>query len=187
MTVATADKPAWRALARSIEPTSEAESDLVVGNVREVLRRQDWTVVLTFLGMPGEVDLSPLRDDPGLVLAVTRTPAQGPLTVHPLREPLERHRLGYLQPLPDAPRFTTTAIDVVLVPGLLFARNGGRIGHGRGYYDVLLRSFRPRPYLIGVTVDRRVVDRLPMTDTDVWMDGLVTESGFREAMACASS
>ena len=72
---------------------------------------------------------------------------------------------------------------MVLVPGLLFARDGGRLGHGKGYYDKLLSSFHPRPYLIGATVDRRVVDELPMTDHDVWMDAIATETGFREACA----
>jgi 5-formyltetrahydrofolate cyclo-ligase len=186
VTLTGSEKPSWRALALHIEATTEAESRLVVGNVREVLRRQDWQVVLTFLGMPGEVDLSALRDDPSLVLVVTRTPVHGPLTVHLLREPLERHRFGFLQPRAEAPRFAAAAIEAVLVPGLLFARDGGRLGHGKGYYDELLASFHPRPYLIGVTVDRRVVDHLPMTETDIWMDGIATESGFREASALST-
>ena len=57
-------------------------------------------------------------------------------------------------------RSIRATIEVVLVPGLMFARDGGRLGHGKGYYDTLLSSFQPRPYLIGVTVDRRVVDDL---------------------------
>ena len=64
------------------------------------------------------------------------------------------------------------------MPGLMFARDGGRLGHGKGYYDTLLASLGSRPHLIGVTVDRRVVDTLPMTGHDIWMDGLATESGF---------
>jgi 5-formyltetrahydrofolate cyclo-ligase len=33
--------------------------------------------------------------------------------------------------------------------------------------------------LVGITVDRRVVEGIPMTETDVWMDGIATESGYR--------
>ncbi|MGH8927770.1 MAG: 5-formyltetrahydrofolate cyclo-ligase [Acidimicrobiia bacterium] len=177
-----ASKREWRARAASIAPTTATESAKVATTIREVLRRQDWTVVLTFLPMPGEVDLSPLRADTELILAVTRTPDSGPLTIHLLEEPLERHRLGYLQPRAEATPINPLGIEAVLVPGVLFARNGGRLGHGMGYYDALLSSFHPRPYLIGATVDRRVVESLPMTATDVWMDAVATETGFRESV-----
>ena len=167
-------------LAASISPTTSAESAAITANVRDVLGRHEWTTVLTFLAMPGEVDLGGLRSEPTLTLAVTRTPRTGPLTIHALEEPLERHPFGYLQPRPDAKPIAPDGIEAVLVPGLLFARDGGRLGHGKGYYDQLLSSFPQRPYLIGATVDRRVVDTLPMTRRDVWMDALATESGLIE-------
>jgi 5-formyltetrahydrofolate cyclo-ligase len=92
-----------------------------------------------------------------------------------------------MQPTTEAPTIDPAAIDVVLVPGVLFDPDGGRLGHGKGYYDRLLSPFRPRPLLIGVTLDRRVVASLPMTATDVWVDSVATESGFREARASGSS
>jgi 5-formyltetrahydrofolate cyclo-ligase len=179
----TLEKQRWRAIATSIAPTTAEESAAISATVREVLQHHDWRVVLTFLAMPGEVDLAALRNEPGLTLAVTRTPKTGPLTVHALQEPLERHPFGYMQPGPDAPPIDPRGIEVVLVPGLLFAGDGGRLGHGKGYYDRLLSSLNPRPYLIGVTVDRRVVEVLPMTDRDVRMDAVATETEFREASA----
>lgn len=174
------EKEKLRSQAASIAPTTPEESAAITTHVREVLRAKEWRTVLTFLAMPGEVDLGDLRGDRGLTLAVTRTPRTGPLTIHALEEPLERHPFGYLQPRPDAKLIARDGIEVVLVPGLLFARDGGRLGHGKGYYDQLLSSFHPRPYLIGATVDRRVVDRLPMTHRDVWMDALATETGVVE-------
>jgi 5-formyltetrahydrofolate cyclo-ligase len=174
------EKEKLRSLASSIKPTTTEESAAITTNVREVLRARESRIVLTFLAMPGEVDLGDLRNDPGLTLAVTRTPRIGPLTIHALEEPLERHPFGYLQPRADASPITPDGIEVVLVPGLLFARDGGRLGHGKGYYDKLLSSFHHRPYLIGTTVDRRVMDVLPMTRHDVWMDAIATETGLVE-------
>jgi 5-formyltetrahydrofolate cyclo-ligase len=175
------EKEQLRSIAASIPPTTSAESTAITETVREVLGRHNWKVVLTFLAMPGEVDLGALREDPELKLAVTRTPRTGPLTVHALEDPLERHPFGYLQPREDARLVKQGEIEVVLVPGLMFARDGGRLGHGKGYYDTLLASLEARPHLIGVTVDRRVVDKLPMTGYDIWMDGLATETGFHPA------
>lgn len=180
-------KAQLRSVAGSINPTTSDESRAITATVREVLGRHKWKLVLTFLAMPGEVDLGSLRADPRLTLAVTRTPRAGPLTVHALEDPLERHPFGYLQPREDARPVDRREIDVVLVPGLMFARDGGRLGHGKGYYDTLLASLQPRPYLIGVTLDRRVVDTLPMTRHDMWMDGLATEAGFHPAQRSGSS
>lgn len=177
------EKAKWRTMANGITPATDAESNRVAASVREVLRRQDWRLVLTFLAMPGEVDLRSLNSVPGLTLAVTRTPQSGPLTLHLLTAELEPHPFGYLQPREDSPQIDPAAIDVVLVPGLLFARDGGRLGHGKGYYDRLLSSLHPRPYLIGAALDRRVVDKLPMTESDVWMDAIATETGFTATMA----
>jgi len=182
MAEVVAEKEKLRAFAVSVAPTTPEESARISATIREVLLRRDWRVVLTFLAMPGEVDLGPLRKANELALAVTRTPKTGPLTIHPLEESLERHPFGYWQPRAGARTIDPGGIEAVLVPGLLFARNGGRLGHGKGYYDRLLSSLHPRPYLIGVTVDRRVVDQLPMNDHDVWMDAVATETGFREAV-----
>lgn len=178
----TVEKEKWRSIAASIPPTTSEESAAITTTVEEVLRRNDWRVVLTFLAMPGEVDLGALRSVIGLALVVTRTPKNGPLTIHALEEPLERHPFGYLQPRPEASPADPSGIEVALVPGLLFARDGGRLGHGKGYYDRLLASLHPRPYLIGVTVDRRVADELPMTENDIWMDAIATETGFNESL-----
>jgi 5-formyltetrahydrofolate cyclo-ligase len=181
VTLTNAAKEQWRTYAADLAPTTAEESARVVANIREVLRRQEWRVVLTFLAMAGEVDLGPLSETRDLELVVTRTPPQGPLTLHPLDGPMERHPFGYMQPRAEAPLVDQGDIEVALVPGLLFARDGGRLGHGRGYYDRLLASFHPRPFLIGVTVDRRVVPELPMVEHDIWMDAVATETGFTEA------
>lgn len=180
-------KAEWREWAASIPPAQRDESVQVAATVREVIRRDDFRVVLTFLAMPGEIDLGVLSSDSDLILAVTRTPASGPLTIHYLDGPMERHPFGYMQPTAAAPTIDPGAIDVVLVPGLLFDPDGGRLGHGKGYYDRLLSSLHPRPFLIGVTLDRRVVANLPMTATDVAMDSVATESAYREARASGSS
>jgi 5-formyltetrahydrofolate cyclo-ligase len=36
--------------------------------------------------------------------------------------------------------FEANGLDVVLMPGLAFDRNGNRIGYGKGYYDRFLQK-----------------------------------------------
>ena len=172
-------KAEWRDWARSISPATDAESEAVCEVVAQALRLDSLKMVLTFLAMPGEISLACMHGDPAFSLGVTRTPSRGPLTIHRLEGSLEMHPFGYLQPAADAELMDPTGIEAVLVPGVLFSAAGARLGHGRGYYDQLLTNLGARPRLIGITVDRRVVEGLPMSETDVWMDAIATESGYR--------
>jgi 5-formyltetrahydrofolate cyclo-ligase len=174
------EKAALRRWAAGLRPASDEESLKVAATAAEVVQRNEWSTVLTFLAMPGEVNLEDLHSRPGIRFLVTRTPRTGGLTVHDLSSELEVHPLGYRQPAPDATEVSSRTLEAVLVPGVLFDRRGGRLGHGKGYYDRLLGSMRPRPYLIGVTLERRVVPQIPVDGDDIRMDALITEQGFTE-------
>jgi len=78
--------------------------------------------------------------------------------------------------------------DVVIVPGVAFTRQGGRLGHGRGYYDRMLARLRPRVGVrIGVCFASHLVEAVPMDEHDVPMDLVVTETGvFRRAEPVSS-
>lgn len=136
--------------------------------------------VLLYLPMGDELDLRELADAglPG-TLAVTRTPAEGPLTVHPFHGPLEEHRFGFLQPLAGAPQVDPADIAVALVPGRCFDEEGTRIGRGVGYYDELLARLPESAYRVGIAPRALVVRRLPSTHRDVAMSHLATEDGVR--------
>jgi 5-formyltetrahydrofolate cyclo-ligase len=69
---------------------------------------------------------------------------------------------------------TPTQIDLILVPGVAFDRQGGRLGHGKGYYDRLLAQC-PNAYKIAAAFEAQVFDRVPMDPHDIPIDQLVTE------------
>ena len=67
------------------------------------------------------------------------------------------------------------ALDLVLVPGVAFDRNGARLGNGQGYYDRLLDQVRADTVLIGVGFQCQIVDAVPMADHDIYLDFVITE------------
>lgn len=68
-----------------------------------------------------------------------------------------------------------TGIDLVIVPGVAFSREGGRMGNGQGYYDRLLARVRPDCRLIGLCYESQMFDDLVVGPHDVFMDKVVTE------------
>lgn len=69
---------------------------------------------------------------------------------------------------------------VMLVPGAVFDRKGGRIGYGGGYYDQYLdRIFEVygyRPYCIGLAFACQIhAGKIPMEEHDKKMDCILTE------------
>ena len=133
-------------------------------------------LILFYRSTPDEIPLEPVADRLGWTrFAVTRTPEEGPLTIHPAIGPMEHHRYGFAQPVEDALELPPHHLSACLVPGLAFDLAGGRLGHGAGYYDELLARVpadRPR---IGVTVEQFLVDVLPTDAHDVPMTHIVTE------------
>ncbi|PPK74952.1 5-formyltetrahydrofolate cyclo-ligase [Methylobacter tundripaludum] len=69
-------------------------------------------------------------------------------------------------------------LDCVMVPGVAFDRNGGRLGNGAGYYDRLLKGVRADAALIGVCFESQLVEQVAMDAHDVAMDIVMTEKNL---------
>lgn len=70
-------------------------------------------------------------------------------------------------------------LDVLLTPGLAFDRRGGRLGNGGGFYDRVLSVRRTDSQTVGITIETRVVETVPMFEHDQRVDWLATEEGVR--------
>lgn len=66
-------------------------------------------------------------------------------------------------------------IDLVIVPGVAFSRDGARMGNGQGYYDRLLGRVRPDCPLIALCYECQLFDNLVVDTHDIYMDKVVTE------------
>lgn len=68
------------------------------------------------------------------------------------------------------------SLDVLFVPGLLFGRDGSRLGMGGGHFDRFLRQ-HPTPLRVGLAFAPQLVDAVPSETHDEGMDVVVTEEG----------
>jgi 5-formyltetrahydrofolate cyclo-ligase len=92
---------------------------------------------------------------------------------------------GILEPKPQLRNRTDrkvdlSAVDLIVVPGLAFDRQGGRLGRGQGYYDKLLHLARPDTALVALAFECQLLPSIPMLPHDVYMDKVVTEKAVYE-------
>ncbi len=66
-------------------------------------------------------------------------------------------------------------IELIVVPGVAYDRNGNRVGRGKGYYDRLLANSRATK--VGVGYDFQLVDEIDAEPHDVTVDIVITQSG----------
>ncbi|MDX8126413.1 5-formyltetrahydrofolate cyclo-ligase [Methylomonas sp. OY6] len=95
---------------------------------------------------------------------------------------LEPPRARWLEP---AKQVVADELDVVVVPGVAFDKQGGRLGNGAGYYDRLLQKVRPDAVLAAICYEAQLLPEVAMDTHDVFMDYVLTEraiySGNRHA------
>lgn len=63
--------------------------------------------------------------------------------------------------------------DIIFVPGLLFTKDGNRLGKGGGWYDRFLSQIKC--YKVGVCFKEQIVEDIPQAFYDILMDYIVSD------------
>ena len=179
----TMDKRELRGQIRSRGAIDPADSLLVVSGLFVWLVSRLPGTVSGFLAMPNEIDLSPLFERlPGWRWVLPRVEDDNTLTFRDRSVARETHRFGMEQPVGEGLIIPLHEIDIFLAPGLAFDERGGRLGQGGGFYDRILAKRRTNAAVVGVTVEERVINRVPMLTSDERVGWLATEKGVRECL-----
>ena len=164
----------------ALQPPSPETRARVVARVGEWLDARRPRIVVGFLAMGDEIDMTPLVENRNEIrFALTRTAPGVSLTVHDFDGPREMHRFGFEQPASHAPTIDPSLVDVVLVPGLAFGRDGRRLGRGAGYYDRFLAGLEAET--VALTTSSRIRDDLPLEPHDVRVGWIATEDEVLQA------
>lgn len=86
-------------------------------------------------------------------------------------------------PEPTGPTIGPEVVDVVIVPGVAFDLDGGRLGHGGGHYDRLLPTLPDDTVRIGLCFSCQVVPVVPREDHDALVDVVVTDHALHRTGA----
>ena len=66
-------------------------------------------------------------------------------------------------------------VDLVLVPGLAFTRDGRRLGRGGGFYDRLLGDPLLKARRVGVCFEAQIIESVPLEGHDERVEEVLTE------------
>lgn len=64
-------------------------------------------------------------------------------------------------------------LDLIIVPGLAFDKNGGRLGYGGGYYDRFLKKYRST-MTMAFCYNFQILEELPLEKHDIRIKNVVT-------------
>jgi 5-formyltetrahydrofolate cyclo-ligase len=64
-------------------------------------------------------------------------------------------------------------LDLVIVPGLAFDRQGNRLGRGKGCYDYFLKKLSPAARSIGLAYKFQILPRLPVSSRDTKVNKVI--------------
>jgi len=142
------------------------------------------SVVMCFLSLPNEVDTTPIilhAWQQGKIVAVPKVSWQQrhmiPIEINSLEIGLATGTFGLKNPTCGVPT-PFEEIDLVVTPGIGFAKNGDRLGRGGSYYDRFFTSDRLKAVRCGIGFSQQIVDEVPTEDHDQPLDLIVTEKGI---------
>lgn len=102
-----------------------------------------------------------------------------PLSAGPLRP----GAFGIPEPSGPAAAGALQTVDAVFVPAAAIARDGTRLGWGRGYYDrelAALKLLENPPRVFGVVFESEIFENLPAQPHDIPVDGVISEVCTRQ-------
>lgn len=87
---------------------------------------------------------------------------------------IEKGYANIMEPNPSiSKKVEKNKIDLLFVPGLVFDKNGFRIGYGGGYYDRFLQQFQNET--ISLAFDCQIVTELPHEEFDLPVNRIISE------------
>jgi len=98
-------------------------------------------------------------------------------------EALAKNQFQIPEPMPhEAEKRFEGKLDLVIVPGVAFGKDGSRLGMGKGFYDRYLAGLKDLPR-IGLAYEDQMLDRLPKEDYDENINIIITDEDIYQQKA----
>ncbi len=157
-----------RILSPDVVSTASAS---VVAKIAELPAFRQATNVMIYYPIQNEIDLRGLLElapEKHYFMPVVHS-RDIKLSEYKGRKYLKRGKFGIPEPQGE---IYTGKIDLILIPGVAFDSQGGRLGRGGGYYDRFLKKYR-KTKKVGVGYTFQIVKEVPTNRRDIRVDEVI--------------
>lgn len=144
---------------------------------------QSAQTVMLFLNFREEVETTAMAEETlarKKKLVLPRCAPHGiilPIEVRDLTQDIEPGTYGIREPKLSLGVVEPSEIDLIVVPGSGFDRQGNRLGYGGGFYDRFFELLNPLTPRIALGFECQVIPQVPVGKHDALMTMLITENG----------
>ncbi|PIE58015.1 MAG: 5-formyltetrahydrofolate cyclo-ligase [Desulfobulbus propionicus] len=163
----------------------ELKSVFITETIRSLAIYKSARTVFTYLHFRSEVQTNRLvktiLQDQKILCVPKVDPVKKRLSAVQISDPEKDVKAGYMGvPEPVKKRYTAAevpvdSIDLIIVPGVVFDKQGNRIGYGAGYYDKFFSRQNQKGFRMGLAYALQIVSRVPVRAHDVPMECIVNE------------
>lgn len=171
-----------RARRRALSPQEQMEAaHSIYAQLMEFEPYQNARVVMAYMACRGELSLEAVIRDAlqqGKTMLLPRCEAAGVMTARRIRtmDDLAPGAYGLPEPKDSCAVASPQEIDLILVPGVAFDRDGNRLGQGGGYYDRFLKE--SGALRMGVCHAFALLDHIVHETHDIAMNSVMTPEGI---------
>ena len=137
--------------------------------------------VMLYYSLPDEVDTHTLVDSllmRGKHILLPRVTGEGTMELRRYTGPSDLAQGAYNIMEPTGEVFDNyTDIDLAVIPGVAFDKDGNRMGRGKGYYDRYLPRCT-RAVKLGIAFEAQRVPHAALDEHDQRLDAFITEGGI---------
>jgi 5-formyltetrahydrofolate cyclo-ligase len=140
-------------------------------------------IVLLYSPAPGEVDTASILRRSFMYNKIIVLPAFDPenrkaqlFKVDDIEKDLVQGPRGNFEPNPKRCKpVPLDCLDIAIIPGLAMDEKGGRVGVGKGHYDLLIPELPITTRKVGLIFETLILPSVPMESHDKHVDIVVTE------------
>ena len=151
-----------------------ALSSQIFSKIASLEQIKQASVVALFVALPDEPQTADFIEQLSLQnkrIVVPRIEGKD-MNFYDISEGLQCGAFGIMEPIANTP-IKPCEIDLMIVPGVAFTREGARLGRGKGFYDKYLSRSGFRAYTIGVCYPCQIVESLPTEPHDKIMNEVI--------------
>ena len=167
------------------ERQRHAERRTVCKEILKILPKDTALTIAAYFPLKDEVDLRPLLEE----LLKRGVDIYLPCFEHKhflfrlMRnaESLSPGEFRIPEPSKEAPILDPTTLDIALIPGRAFTKEGYRLGRGNGGYDLWIteqRKKNPKTKIYGIALECQILTTIPVEPHDEKVDGVITARGL---------